>query len=57
MTYLDDYKSVGTHWIALYVRGDNWSTYYDAPTFTAFKLHIFCKILKIHKKETYNKLL
>ena len=27
--YLDEYKSIGTHWIALYVNGDN-VTYFDS---------------------------
>ena len=33
---LDDYKSTETHWIALYVHGNNWSASYDATYFDSF---------------------
>ena len=36
VTNLDDYKSIGTHWIAFYVNGDN-ITYFES-----------CGVLKAH---------
>ena len=33
---LDEYKSIETHWIALYVNGDNGSASYDATYFGSF---------------------
>ena len=37
ITNLDEYKSIGTHWIALYVNGNN-ETYFDiALELTYFK--------------------
>ena len=30
LTNLDEFKSIGTHWIALYVNGNNKSASYDA---------------------------
>ena len=30
---LDEYKSTGTHWITLFVNGDNGSAYYHAAYF------------------------
>ena len=55
-TYLinpDKYKSVGTHWIALYANDDN------VTSFDSFEVeHIPKKILKfIGNKEYYNKYL
>ena len=37
---LDEYKPVGTHWIALYMNGDN-ATYFDG-----FRVELFQKKLK-----------
>ena len=37
---LDEYKSIGTHWIALYVNGNN------LTQFDGLKLNIFRKELK-----------
>ena len=43
---LDEYKSIGTHWIVLCVNGDN-VTYFDS-----FEVnHIPKKKLKIHKQQ------
>ena len=33
---LDEYKSIGTHWIVLYVNGNNGSRSYDATYFDSF---------------------
>ena len=33
---LDEYKPIGTHWIASYVNGDNGSASYDATYFGSF---------------------
>ena len=33
---LDEYKSTGTHWIALYVNGNNRSASYDVTYFGSF---------------------
>ena len=33
---LDEYKSIGTHWIALYVNGNNRRASYDAIYFDCF---------------------
>ena len=35
---LDEYKSIGTHWIALYVNGNNRRASYDAIYFNSFGL-------------------
>ena len=34
---LDKLKSIGTHWIALYVNGDNWSASYNATYVDCFE--------------------
>ena len=33
---LDDFKSIGSHWIALHVNGNNRRTSYDAIYFNSF---------------------
>ena len=33
---LDEYKSIGTHWIALYVNGNKGSASFDATYFDSF---------------------
>ena len=33
---LDEFKSIGTHWVALYVNGNNGSVSYDAIYFDSF---------------------
>ena len=33
---LDEFNSIGTHWIALYVNGNNGSASYDAVHFDSF---------------------
>ena len=42
---LDEFKSIGTHWIALYVNGNNRWVSYDAVYFAALDLNIFQKKL------------
>ena len=49
---LDDYKSIGTHWKALYVNGDNGKASYDATYFDRFRLE---QIPKETKKLIDNK--
>ena len=46
VTNFDEYKLIGTHWIALYVNDDNGSASYDATYFDSFELNIFQKKLK-----------
>ena len=36
MIHLDKYKSIGTHWIALYMNGNNGNASYDATYFDSF---------------------
>ena len=43
---LDEYKSIGTHWKALYVNGDNGKTSYDATNFDSFRLEQIPKEIK-----------
>ena len=46
--HLDDYQSTGTHWIALYVNGNNRRGSYDAIYFDSFGVeHIPKEIKKI----------
>ena len=48
---LHKYKSIRTHWIALYVNGNNGSAFNDASCFDSFGVeHIPKEIKKIHKK-------
>ena len=42
---LDVYKSIETHWIALYVNGNKRRTSYDAVYFVTFELNVFEKKL------------
>ena len=52
---LDEYQSIGTHWIALYVKGNNRRTSYDAIYFDSFEAeHIPKEIIGIHRKQKYN---
>ena len=46
---LEEYKSVGTHWIALYVNDDNGSTSYDVSWAHSKRNQ------KIHRKQKYHK--
>ena len=43
---LDKYKSLGAHWIALYVNGNNGSTSYDATYFESFGVEHIPKEIK-----------
>ena len=43
---LDEYKSIGTHWIALYVNGDYASAFYDAIYFASLTVKQIEKKLK-----------
>ena len=53
---LDESKSIGTHWIALYLNGNNESVFYDATYFNSFGVeHIPKEIKKIHRKQRYHK--
>ena len=49
---LDEFKSVGSHWIALYVNGNNGRSSYDAIYFESFGV---ARILKEIKKFIRNK--
>ena len=42
----DEFKSIGTHWIALYVNGNNRRATYDQYILIALELDIFQKKLK-----------
>ena len=53
---LDEFKSIGTHWTALYVNGNNKRTSYDAIDFDSFGVENGPKeIKKIIKNQKYNK--
>ena len=65
---LDEVKSIVTHWITLYVNGNNGRTSYDAIYFDSFRVeHILKKIKKyiqkkniltnIHRIRAYNSLM
>ena len=43
---LDEYKSIGTHWIALYVNGDNGIASFDATYFDSFGVENIPKEIK-----------
>ena len=43
---LDEYKSIGTHWIALYVNGDNGIASFDATYFDSFGVEHIPKEIK-----------
>ena len=46
---IDEFKSIGTHWITLYMNGNN--------IFYSFEVENIPKNLKIHRKQKYNKYL
>ena len=46
---LDEYESIGTHWIALYINNNN-ATYFDSFGVE----HIPNEIKKIYRKQKYN---
>ena len=49
---LDEVKSIVTHWITLYVNGNNGRTSYDAIYFDSFRVeHILKKIKKYIQKK------
>ena len=43
---LDEYKSIGTHWIFLYVNGNNRSASYDLTYFYSFEVEYIPKEIK-----------
>ena len=43
---LDDFQSIGTHWIALHVNGNNGSASYDAIYFDSFGVEHIPKAIK-----------
>ena len=50
MISLDEYKSIGTHWIALYVNGNNvYAIYFDS-----FRDEYIPKKKKSYSKQKYN---
>ena len=51
---LDEYESIGTHWIALYVNGNNGSASYDAAYFGSSGVEHIPKEIQIHKKQKYH---
>ena len=44
--YPDEYKSIGTQWIAFYVNGNNGGTSYDATYFDSFRVEHIPKEIK-----------
>ena len=50
MISLDDYKSIGNHWIALYVNGNNVNAIY----FDSFRDEYIPKKKKNYSKQKYN---
>ena len=61
---LDEYKSIGTHWIALYVNGDNWIASYNVTYCDRFDVEDIAKeiekfirnknITNIYRIQTYD---
>ena len=43
---IDEYKSIGNHWKALYVNGNNGSASYDAIYFDSFEAELIPKEIK-----------
>ena len=55
MITFDEFKSIETNWIALYVNGNNKGRSYDAIYFNSFKVeHIPKEIQKIYRKQKCN---
>ena len=50
---LDKYKSIGTHWIALFVNGDNVEAPYNALYLDIFGVEHIPNIPKIHRQQNY----
>ena len=48
---IDKYKSIGTHWIALYVNGNNGSISYDVIFFDSFSWTYYKRNKTIHRKQ------
>ena len=46
VTNLDEFKSIGACWIALYVNGNSGSTFYDATYFDSFGVEHIPKGIK-----------
>ena len=46
MPNLDEYKSIGTHWIGLYINGDTGSASYNATYFDSFGVEYIPKEIK-----------
>ena len=54
MVNLDEYKTVATYWIALYVNNNNTSTSYNATYFDSFGVeHIPKEIKKFVRKNLF----
>ena len=65
---IDEYKSIGTHWIALYVNGNNRRASYDAIYFDSFRFEHITKeikkflgnkniIMNIYRMQVYNSII
>ena len=50
---LDEYESIETHWIALYMNDNNRRASYDAIYFNNFGVEHILKEKKIHRKQKY----
>ena len=48
----DEFKSIGTHWLALYVNGNNGNTSYDVIYFDSFEVKHIPKEIKKKSLET-----
>ena len=58
VTTLDEFKSIGTHWIDLYLNGNNKRTPYDTKYFYSFVIeHIQKQIKKFIENKNNNKYL
>ena len=58
LTNLDDYKSIGTHWIVLYVNGGNVGAYNNVTYFDSFWVeHILKEIKKFIGNKNITKII
>ena len=46
MINLEEFKSIGIHWIALYMNGNNGNTFYDVIFFNSFEVEHVSKEIK-----------
>ena len=52
---LDEYESKGTHWIALFMNGNNTREFLMKCILIAFELNIFQEKLKNHRQQKFHR--